>query len=178
MATKQFDHSFQCFTSHHRPRDEQILHSYGACIFRPCMCTKWVIETSPSNHYWRRYEVGQWLVFGWLWGWGILDTGLARQKLGKNNTPQSWQLLSPYNRHGAHPPTPPHTTISQHAAQQVYVVKTRENYCFYYLLAILKHNPSTTRCACVIAGCVSGQRWGYHTLSGRHWEHHTLSGLT
>jgi hypothetical protein len=28
------------------------------------------------------------------------------------------------------------TTISQHAVQQVYVIKTREYYCFYYLLAI------------------------------------------
>jgi hypothetical protein len=39
----------------------------------------------------------------------------------------------PYGRHGALPPAPSHTTISQHAAQQVYVIKTREYYCFYYL---------------------------------------------
>jgi hypothetical protein len=45
---------------------------------------------------------------------------------------------------GALPPAPPHTTISQHAAQQVYVVETRENYCFaMYLLAILRHNASS-----------------------------------
>jgi hypothetical protein len=31
------------------------------------------------------------------------------------------------------PPTLPHTTISQHAARQVNVVKTRKYYCFYYL---------------------------------------------
>jgi hypothetical protein len=44
------------------------------------------------------------------------------------------------------PPAPLHTTISQHAAQQVYVVKTREYYCFtMYLLAILMHNASLTR---------------------------------
>ncbi len=35
--------------------------------------------------------------------------------------------------HGTFPPAPPHTTISQHAAQQVYVVQTREYYCFYYV---------------------------------------------
>ncbi len=35
--------------------------------------------------------------------------------------------------HGALPPAPLHTTISQYAAQQVYVVKTRAYYCFYYV---------------------------------------------
>jgi hypothetical protein len=39
----------------------------------------------------------------------------------------------PYGHHGALPLAPPHTTISQHAARQVYVVKTREYYCFYYV---------------------------------------------
>jgi hypothetical protein len=38
------------------------------------------------------------------------------------------------------PPLPPpallHPTISQHAVQQVYVVKTKEFYCYYYLLAM------------------------------------------
>jgi hypothetical protein len=31
------------------------------------------------------------------------------------------------------PQAPPHTTISQHAAQQVYVVKLREYDCFNYV---------------------------------------------
>jgi hypothetical protein len=35
--------------------------------------------------------------------------------------------------HGALPLAPPHTTISQHAVLQVYVIKTREYYCFFYL---------------------------------------------
>jgi hypothetical protein len=39
----------------------------------------------------------------------------------------------PHGHHGALPLAPPHTTISHHAAQQVYVVKTREYYCFYYV---------------------------------------------
>jgi hypothetical protein len=43
------------------------------------------------------------------------------------------------------PPALPHTTISQHAAQQVYVVKSRKYYCFYYLLAILRHDALSTR---------------------------------
>ncbi len=51
-----------------------------------CMRTGWVLETSPSNHCWWRYEVGQWLVFGWLGGWGTSDTLLARWKLGKKHT--------------------------------------------------------------------------------------------
>ncbi len=47
---------------------------------------------------------------------------LARWKLGKKNTPQSWRPPSPYVHHGALLPAPPHTAISQHAAQQVYVI--------------------------------------------------------
>jgi hypothetical protein len=39
----------------------------------------------------------------------------------------------PDDRHGALPLAPPHTTISQHAVLQVYVIKTREYYCFFYL---------------------------------------------
>jgi hypothetical protein len=45
--------------------------------------------------------------------------------------------------------TLPHTTNSQDAVQQVYVIKTREYYCFYYLLAILRHDASSTCNACV-----------------------------
>jgi hypothetical protein len=80
--------------------------------------------------------VGQWLVFWWFGGLGTSDTRLARRKLGKENTPQSWWPPSPYGRHGALSPALPHTTISQHAVQQVYAIKTREYYCFYYLLSI------------------------------------------
>ncbi len=39
----------------------------------------------------------------------------------------------PDGRHGALPLAPPNTTISQHAAREVYVVKSREYYCFYYV---------------------------------------------
>ena len=46
--------------------------------------TGWVLETSPSDHYWWRYVVGQWLVFGWFWGYEAPDTWLVRRKLGKN----------------------------------------------------------------------------------------------
>jgi hypothetical protein len=77
--------------------------------------------------------VGQWLVFGVVLGLGASDTRIARQKLGNKNTPQSWQLPLPYGRHGAFAPALLHTMISQHAAGQVYVVKTREHYCYYYL---------------------------------------------
>ncbi len=66
----QFDHCLQCFTRHRRPQDERIFLSYGSCVFQPCMRTGWVLETSPSNHYWPNYEVGQWLVFRWFGGWG------------------------------------------------------------------------------------------------------------
>ncbi len=77
-------HGFQCFTRHRRPQDEQICCSYCSCVFRSCMCTWWVLETSPSNHYWQRYEVRQWLIFGWFGG---SDMWLARWKLGKKTHP-------------------------------------------------------------------------------------------
>ncbi len=176
MATNTIQPWFPfCVTRHRHPQDEQIFCSYGSCVFRPCICTGWVLETSLSNHYWWRYEVGQWLVFGWFWGWGTSDTWLARQKLGKNNTPQSWRLPSPYGRHGALLPAPPHTTTSQHAARQVNVVKTRKYYCFYYLLAILRHDALSTCPACVFVGCISQQHWEYHTLSGWCWGYNALS---
>jgi hypothetical protein len=41
------------------------------------------------------------LIFWWFGGWGTSDTRLARQKLGKKNTPQSWWPPLPYGRHGA-----------------------------------------------------------------------------
>jgi hypothetical protein len=151
----QFNHGFRCFTRHRHPQDERIFRSYGSCVFWLCMRTGWVLEKSPSDHYWRRYEVGQWLVFRWFWVLGTLDMRLARRKLGKRNTPQSWWPLLPYGRHGALLPAPPHTAMSHHAAQQVYVVKTRKYYCFYYLLAILRHDASSTRLACT---CVCGLR--------------------
>jgi hypothetical protein len=69
----------------------------------------------------------------------MFDTQLARRKLGKNNTPRPWRPPSPYGRHGAPPLAPPHTTISQHAVQQVYVVKTKEYICYYYLGKLLKY---------------------------------------
>jgi hypothetical protein len=100
------------------------------------MHTAWLLETSPSDHYRQRYEVGQWLVFWWFGGWGTSDMQLARQKLRKKNTPQSWWPQLPYGRHGALSLAPPHTTMSQYAVQQVYVIKTREYYCFYDLLSI------------------------------------------
>jgi hypothetical protein len=69
-----------------------------------------------------RWDSGWFL--GGFWSWGTSNTRLAWQKLGKNIHPNHGGC------HGALPPAPPHTTISQHAAQQVYVIKTREYYCF------------------------------------------------
>ncbi len=76
-----------------------------------------------------------WFCVG-FWSWRTFDTRLARQKLGKNNTPRPWWPPSPYGRHGAPPPAPPHTTISQRGVRRVYVVKTKEYICYYCLLAI------------------------------------------
>jgi hypothetical protein len=45
--------------------------------------------------------------------------------------------------HGALLPAPSQTAIRQHVARQVYVVKTRD-FFFYYTLAILRHDTSST----------------------------------
>ena len=42
----------------------------------------------------------------------MFDTQSARQKIGKKNTHPPWWPLLPYDRHGAPPPAPLHTTIS------------------------------------------------------------------
>ncbi len=56
--------------------------------------------------------MGQWLIFGWFWGWGTSDTQLGRWKQGKQNTPQSWWLPSPYGHHGALLLAPPHKQLA------------------------------------------------------------------
>jgi hypothetical protein len=83
----------------------------------------------------------------WDSGWFLCGFGVrghwTRDQLGgsqvKKHTP-TWRLPLHYGRHGALLLALPHTAISQHAARQVYVVKTRKYYCFYYLLAILRHD--------------------------------------
>ncbi len=59
----QLHHGIRCFPRHHRPQDGRIIRSYSADVLRLSIRTGWVLETSPSDHYWRRYVVGQWLVF-------------------------------------------------------------------------------------------------------------------
>ncbi len=59
----QLHYGIRCFTRHHQPQDGRIIRSYSADVLRPSIRTGWVLETSPSDHYWRRYVVGQWLVF-------------------------------------------------------------------------------------------------------------------
>ena len=83
----QLHHGFRCFTRHHRPQDEQIISSYCADILRPPIHTWLLLKMSPSNHYWWRYVIGRWLVFGWFWGCDAPDTWLVRWKLGKKTHP-------------------------------------------------------------------------------------------
>jgi hypothetical protein len=49
----------------------------------------------------------------------------------KKNTPRPWQPPTSHGRHGDPPTVPRHTASSQHSALQVYVVQTREYYCYY-----------------------------------------------
>ncbi len=153
----QFDHDFWCFTRHHRHQDERIFRSYGSCGFQPCMRTGWILEMYPLNFYWHRYEVGEWLVFGWFWSWGTLDMQLARQKLGKKHTPQSWWLPLPKGHHG-HGALPRNHHIQQLAnilRDKSKPLKLESIITFtMYLLAILRHDTSLTYRAWVFAGCM------------------------
>jgi hypothetical protein len=160
----QFDHGFQCFTRHRCPQDEQIIRSYGSCVFRPCMRTGWVLETSPSDHYWWRYEVGQWLVFRWFWSLGTSDTQLARRKLGKNTHPNHGGRLCPMT---TMVPSPRHHRIQQLAnmLRDKSMLLKLENIIVFtvYLLAILWHDAPLMHRTWVYAGCaalrVSYSQW-------------------
>ncbi len=151
----QFNYGFLCFTRHRHPQAERIFCSDGSCVFWPCMRTGWVLGTSPSNHYWWRYEVGQWVIFGWFWSWGTSDTWLVRWKLGKNTHPNHG------GRHclmAAMVPSLWHHHIHQLAnmLQDKSMLLKLENIIVItmYLLAILRHNTLSTRRVWVFAGCV------------------------
>jgi hypothetical protein len=112
------------------------------------MRTGWVLEMSPSDHYWWRHEVEQWLGFGWFWGWGTLDTQLARQKLaikthtnhGSYHCPMAAMVLSPR-----------HHRIQQLANMlhdKSMSLKLENTIVFtMYLLAILRHDAWLMPCA-------------------------------
>ncbi len=96
-------HGFKCFTRHPRPQDVKIFCSPGSCVFRPCMRTGWVLETTPSDHYWRRYEVGQWLLFWVFLGLGDIRHAISSKKThpnhGGHNIPLVAMVPSPRHHH-------------------------------------------------------------------------------
>ncbi len=49
-----------------------------------------------------------------------------------DDTQSSWRTLSSYGHYGATLSATKHTTINYHDRQQVYVVKTRKIYIYYY----------------------------------------------
>ncbi len=108
---------------------------------------------SPSTKYWWRFLVGQWLGFCWFWDQRTSGSQLARQKLGKKNTPQPWWPPPPHGHYGASSLAPQHTTGSPHIARQVYVVKTRVSIYYYFLFAILRHGALSMCSACVCWLC-------------------------
>ncbi len=76
--------------------------------------------------------MGQWLVFGWFWGWGTSDLQLARQNLGKKTHPN----------HGGHHrpmvamvPSPRHRCIQQLAnmLRDKSMLLKLENIIFHYV---------------------------------------------
>jgi hypothetical protein len=88
--------------------------------------------------------VGQWLVFGWFWGWGTSDTQLDRWNLAKKTHP---------NHGGPHGPMATMVPSSRHRRMQQLANMLRnksmslklENIIVFtiYLLAILRHDASS-----------------------------------
>jgi hypothetical protein len=58
-------------------------------------------------------------------GLGDFCHAVSKAEAREKNTPQPWRLPSPYGRYAPPPPAPLHTTISQHAVPQVYVIKLK-----------------------------------------------------
>jgi hypothetical protein len=156
----------------------------------------WNVPIRPLlTEIWGGTVVGFWVVLRLE----DIGHGISWAEARWKNIPQSWQLPSPYGRHGALPRAPPHTTISQHAGQQVYVIKTREYYCFYYVfISYIKaqcivNTPCLSVCGlrqqAALRVSYSQQAalrvWcSQHVLKASYyqrrcwecWEHHTLSG--
>ena len=98
-----------------------------------------------------------------------LDMG-ANSRIG-----QSYSTLS-HGRHGAPPPALRHTTISQHTAQQVYVIKTRKTILFTINLTTMCTTPCLWRCGCrqrcpqPCMGCLLWQFWHNRSLLWTYWH--------
>jgi hypothetical protein len=90
--------------------------------------------------------VGQWLGFGWFWSWGTSDLQLARWKLGKKTHPDHGGRHCPM---AAMAPSPQHRRIQQLAnmLRNKSMSLKLENIIVFtmYILAILRHNASSTR---------------------------------
>jgi hypothetical protein len=83
-----------------------------AHVSSDCACAQdWYLK-HPSEHYCQRYEVGQWLVFGWFWGWGTSDTQLARRKQAKKTHPNHGGCHCPM---AVMVPSPRHRRMQQSA---------------------------------------------------------------
>ncbi len=75
------------------------------------------------------------------------DTQFTKEKLGKTctlHTDEPWRPPLSHGCHGAPLPAPRHTTISQHATQQVYIIKTKVSNVYLYQLRYLVHNALST----------------------------------
>jgi hypothetical protein len=148
----QFNHGFQCFTRQGCPQDEWIFCSYDSCVFQPCMCTRWVLETSPSDHYWLRYEVGQRLVLGWFWGWSTLDKQLPRREVAKKNHP---------NHGGRHRPTAVMVPSSRlkWAGTHLSAIRVNQSHTNSYVLI------NYTRVRMCELACVNSYHWRLNLYS-------------
>ncbi len=109
---------------------------------------------NPIRSLLTRYEVGQWLGFGWFWSWGTSDMQLARRKLGKKTHPNHGGSHCPI---AAMVPYPRHRRIQQLAnmMHDKSMTLKLDNIIVFtvYLLAILRHDASLTHCAWMFVGC-------------------------
>ncbi len=139
----QFNHGYQCFTR----LNEYLVHMAYVSSDRACAQDGYLKRPHPT------------IIDGdlrWDSGWfgGGLGVGghLTRNQLGVSQVKKHTPIMA-----AAVAPRPPWHPLFSTAAyynqptcvRQVYVIKTREYYCFYYLLANLRHDASLACQACV-----------------------------
>ncbi len=94
--------------------NKSFVHMACMCSDRPCAQDGYL--KCPHRTI---IDGDMWWDSSWVWvvfELGDIGLTISQAEARQKNTPQSWRPPLPYGRHGAFPPAPPHTTISQHAA--------------------------------------------------------------
>jgi hypothetical protein len=124
--------------------DSNLFQHYTASI-PTYMGRVWLLETSSSAEYWRRYLVG-WVV-GLSSDLGLADlccvclTKNTNKNMVKCDRP--WRPPLSHGCYGATRPAKKHTTINLYLMRWGCVVKTRKHINYYYIWLLLRVASTT-----------------------------------